>query len=84
MQSAATAIEGAANNEGSWRRRFGDHCEEDPPAKGLGPTIRRGPPWREFLRTQASSIIAVEFFTVPNYYERGMTGSFRRGNYRFR
>ena len=33
-------------------------------AAGLGPTIRRGPSWREFLRTQASSIIAVDCFTV--------------------
>jgi transposase InsO family protein len=34
-------------------------------AEGLGPTAkRRGPSWREFLRTQAESIIAVDFFTV--------------------
>jgi len=32
--------------------------------EGLGPTLRRGPSWREFLRTQANSIIAVDFFTV--------------------
>ena len=32
-------------------------------AERLGPTIRRGPSWREFLRTQAS-IIAVDFFAV--------------------
>jgi hypothetical protein len=33
-------------------------------AEGLGPTVRRGPSWREFLRTQANSVIAVDFFTV--------------------
>jgi hypothetical protein len=33
-------------------------------AEGFGPTIRRGPSWREFLRAQANSIIAVDFFTV--------------------
>jgi transposase InsO family protein len=33
--------------------------------EGLGPTTkRRGPSWREFLRTQAESILAVDFFTV--------------------
>jgi putative transposase len=32
---------------------------------GLGPAPRRsGPRWREFLRTQATSIIACDFFTV--------------------
>jgi putative transposase len=33
-------------------------------AEGLGPTVRRGSSWREFLRTQANSIIAVDFFAV--------------------
>jgi len=34
---------------------------------GLGPAPRRsGPGWREFLRTQAASIIACDFFTVVN------------------
>ncbi len=37
-------------------------------AEGLGPTIRRGPSWREFLRTQASSIIAVDFFAVDTVW----------------
>jgi transposase InsO family protein len=37
-------------------------------AEGLGPTIRRGPSWREFLRTQASSIIAVDFFRVDTVW----------------
>jgi putative transposase len=37
-------------------------------AEGLGPTVRRGPSWREFLRTQASSIIAVDFFTVDTVW----------------
>jgi hypothetical protein len=30
-------------------------------AGGLGPTVRRGPSWRAFLRTQANSLIAVDF-----------------------
>ena len=31
----------------------------------LGPAgKRRGPSWREFLRAQAKSVIAVDFFTV--------------------
>jgi putative transposase len=33
-------------------------------AAGFGPTTRRGPSWREFLRTQAKSVIAVDFFAV--------------------
>ena len=37
-------------------------------AEGLGPTVRRGPSWREFLRTQASGIIAVDFFTVDTVW----------------
>jgi putative transposase len=37
-------------------------------AEGLGPTVRRGPSWREFLRTQANSIIAVDFFTVDTVW----------------
>jgi hypothetical protein len=37
-------------------------------AAGLGPTIRRGPSWREFLHTKASSIIAVDFFTVDTVW----------------
>jgi hypothetical protein len=36
--------------------------------EGLGPTIRRGPSWLEFLRTQANSIIAVDFFTVDTVW----------------
>ncbi len=37
-------------------------------ADGLGPTVSRGPSWREFLRTQANSIIAVNFFTVETVW----------------
>jgi len=37
-------------------------------AAGLGPTVRRGPSWREFLRMQAKSIIAVDFFTVDTVW----------------
>jgi transposase InsO family protein len=37
-------------------------------AAGLGPTVRRGPSWRKFLRTQAHSIIAVDFFTVDTVW----------------
>jgi putative transposase len=37
-------------------------------AERLGPTVRRGPSWREFLRTQAHSIIAVDFFTVDTVW----------------
>jgi putative transposase len=34
---------------------------------GLGPAPRRsGPSWREFLRTQAASIVACDFFTVES------------------
>ena len=39
-------------------------------AQGLGPTVRRGPSRREFLRTQASSIIALDFFTVDTVWLR--------------
>src|ERR1017187_2463498 len=31
---------------------------------GLGPAPGRGPPWTEFLRTQAHSVLATDFFTV--------------------
>jgi putative transposase len=31
---------------------------------GLGPVPRRGPTWSEFLRAQANSILATDFFTV--------------------
>jgi transposase InsO family protein len=37
-------------------------------AEGLAPTVRRGPSWREFLRTPANSIIAVDFFTVDTVW----------------
>jgi hypothetical protein len=37
-------------------------------AEGLGPTVRRGPSWREFLRTQAKNIIAVDFFAVDTVW----------------
>jgi len=37
-------------------------------AEGLGPTVPGGPSWREFLRTQANSIIAVDFFTVDTVW----------------
>jgi putative transposase len=34
---------------------------------GLGPAPRRsGPGWREFLRAQAASIVACDFFTVES------------------
>jgi transposase InsO family protein len=33
-------------------------------AERLGPSVRRGPSWRQFLCTQAESVIAVDFFTV--------------------
>lgn len=39
-------------------------------AEGLGPTVRRGPSWREFLRAQAEHIIAVDFFTVDTVWFR--------------
>jgi putative transposase len=35
----------------------------------LGPAgKRRGPTWREFLRAQAASVIAVDFFTVDTVW----------------
>ena len=38
---------------------------------GLGPAPRRsGPTWREFLRAQAASIVACDFFTVETAFLR--------------
>jgi putative transposase len=38
---------------------------------GLAPASRRsGPGWREFLRTQAASIVACDFFTVESVFLR--------------
>ena len=37
-------------------------------AEGLGPTVRGGPSLREFLRTQANTVIAVDFFTVDTVW----------------
>jgi transposase InsO family protein len=38
---------------------------------GVGPAPRRsGPSWREFLRTQATSIVACDFFTVETAFLR--------------
>ena len=31
---------------------------------GLGPVPRKGPTWSEFLRAQANSVLATDFFTV--------------------
>jgi hypothetical protein len=31
---------------------------------GLGPVPRSGPPWSEFLRSQAHGVLATDFFTV--------------------
>ena len=39
--------------------------------EGLGPAPRRdGPSWSEFLRAQASGIIACDFFTVETIFLR--------------
>ncbi len=38
---------------------------------GLGPAPRRsGPTWSEFLRSQASSVLAADFFTVETAWLR--------------
>jgi len=36
--------------------------------KGIGPAPRRGPTWRQFLKAQATSIIACDFFTVESAF----------------
>lgn len=43
----------------------GDDCAEDPPEAGLGPAGSRGGlSWQAFLRQQAASMLAGDFFTV--------------------
>src|SRR5437870_4466724 len=37
-------------------------------AGDIGPTPRRGPTWREFVRAQARSVMAVDFFTVDTVW----------------
>jgi putative transposase len=37
-------------------------------ATGMGPMPRRGPTWREFVRAQARSVLAVDFFTVDTVW----------------
>jgi putative transposase len=37
---------------------------------GLGPTPRRGSTWRAFLKAQASSVVATDFFTVDTAFLR--------------
>ena len=40
-------------------------------ANGLGPAPRRdGPTWREFLRSQAQGMLALDFFTVETVWLR--------------
>ena len=36
--------------------------------EGIGPSPRRGPAWRQFLKAQASGIIACDFFTVESAF----------------
>jgi transposase InsO family protein len=47
-----------------WDAASGDGCL----AATQRPEVCRGPSWREFLRTQANNIIAVDFFTVDTVW----------------
>jgi putative transposase len=37
---------------------------------GIGPAPRRGPTWPQFLKAQASGIVACDFFTVETAFLR--------------
>jgi putative transposase len=54
--------------KGAWHRCRRDHREKGPSRRTARANVRRGPSWREFLRPQARSVFAVDFFAVDTVW----------------
>jgi putative transposase len=71
VRTRAGATSGSPASSRSSDSRLAEHSRRLLASAGLGPAPRRsGPPWRGFLRGQAASIVACDFFTVETAFLR--------------